>query len=183
MGNELETGRQQDHPSDVPAAPAANDKERHKLIAELSTQGMLTNGLLMIDLTRECIPVEEQMFLKELKERVLEVQKGDMSTLEGMLTAQAVALDSMFCAIGKRGNANLEQYPNAAEKYLKLALKAQSQCRSTIEALAIIKNPQPYIQNNRAQYQQVNNAVLPHTREKPDMTNELDSHHAEAPYA
>jgi hypothetical protein len=31
----------------------------------------------------------------------------------------------------------------ACETYLRLALKAQSQCRATLETLAAIRNPQP----------------------------------------
>jgi hypothetical protein len=42
---------------------------------------------------------------------------------------------------------------------MRLALKAQGQCRATVETLAFIKNPQPYIQNNRAHYQQINNGI------------------------
>jgi hypothetical protein len=33
------------------------------------------------------------------------------------------------------------EYVNAAETYMRLALKAQSQCRTTLETLAGIKNP------------------------------------------
>ncbi len=52
------------------------------------------------------------------------------------------------------------EYFDAADKYMRLALKAQLQCRTTIESLVEIKNPKPYIQNNRAQYQQVNNGTV-----------------------
>jgi len=75
---------------------------------------------------------------------------------------------------------------NAAEKYMRLALKAQGQCRATLETLAAIKNPQPYIQNNKAQYQQVNNGTAPsegnnqtstrthaHAEKNPENTNGL----------
>lgn len=57
---------------------------------------------------------------------------------------------------------------------MRLALKAQSQCRNTIEALAEIKNPKPYIQNNRAQYQQVNNGNQSLVRgQNPNDANKL----------
>jgi hypothetical protein len=53
-------------------------------------------------------------------------------------------------------------YLDAAERYLRLALKAQSQCRANIETLAEIKNPKPLafvLQANIASGpQQVNNA-------------------------
>ena len=55
------------------------------------------------------------------------------------------------------------EYLPAAETYLRLALKAQAQCRATVEALAEIKNPRPVAfvkQANIAQGpQQVNNRI------------------------
>ena len=35
------------------------------------------------------------------------------------------------------------QYLDAADKYMCLALQAQSQCRTTVGALGELKNPQP----------------------------------------
>jgi hypothetical protein len=55
-------------------------------------------------------------------------------------------------------------YMEACETYLRLALKAQSQCRTTIEALAFIKNPQPtaFIRQQNVGYnQQVNDGAAP----------------------
>ena len=53
---------------------------------------------------------------------------------------------------------------NAMDRYLRLALKAQSQCRATLETLATIKNP-PVIYAKQANIangpQQVNNGSLP----------------------
>jgi hypothetical protein len=82
---------------------------------------------------------------------------------------------------------------HVVDKYMKLALKAQSQCRATLETLAEIKNPRPYIQNNRAEYQQVNNGAAiesggtsqqyaqahTRTRENQNPSNELLSAHSE----
>ncbi|WP_174425517.1 hypothetical protein [Cupriavidus basilensis] len=56
------------------------------------------------------------------------------------------------------------------ETYMRLALKAQAQARSTTEALGMLKNPAPYIKqaNIAAGHQQVNNhtyaSASPHTR-------------------
>ena len=53
------------------------------------------------------------------------------------------------------------EYMNATETYLRLALKAQGQCRATLETLAMIKNPQPVAFVRQANIahgpQQVNN--------------------------
>jgi hypothetical protein len=58
-----------------------------------------------------------------------------------MLTAQAHTLDAIFNSLAQRAALNMGEYIQACETYLKLALRAQSQCRTTWEALATIKNP------------------------------------------
>jgi hypothetical protein len=55
---------------------------------------------------------------------------------------------------------NMGEYIKAADTYLRLALKAQSQCRATLETLATIKNP-PIVYARQANIangpQQINN--------------------------
>tara|TARA_B100001989_G_scaffold243571_1_gene211409 strand:- start:3629 stop:4264 length:636 start_codon:yes stop_codon:yes gene_type:complete len=121
------------------------------------------------------------------------VHEGDLKRAESMLISQAHTLDSLFAELLSRSRMNMGEYMNAAEKYMRLALKAQSQCRTTLEALAEIKNPKPYIQNNKAQYQQVNNGTLePHAHGGnlkqanellEDKTNEQESLDAGTPQA
>lgn len=60
-----------------------------------------------------------------------------------MLAAQTIALNAVFSDIAWRAARNTMEYLPATETYLRLALKAQAQCRATIEALAEIKNPRP----------------------------------------
>ncbi len=83
-----------------------------------------------------------------------------------MLIAKAHSLDAIFNALLRRASANAESgYTQAAETYMRLGLKAQAQCRATIEALVNMKNPRPvaYVQQtNIAQGpQQVNNGPQP----------------------
>lgn len=55
------------------------------------------------------------------------------------MTTQAHILDAIFNNLARRAiNA---EYLDNLDRYLKLALGAQSQCRATWEALATIKNP------------------------------------------
>jgi hypothetical protein len=97
--------------------------------------------------------------VKELREQTKTVKGGDMAMVESMLYGQAVALQTVFTSLARRAALNAGEYINASETYMKLALRAQSQCRATLETLAIIKNPMPYIkQANIANGpQQVNN--------------------------
>jgi hypothetical protein len=81
------------------------------------------------------------------------------------LAIQAHTLDTIFNELARRSAANVGEYMEAAERYMRLALKAQSQCRATIETLAEIKNPKPVAFVQQANIangpQQVNNGPLP----------------------
>ena len=97
--------------------------------------------------------------VEHLREKAEKIQDGNMNPVEAMLYGQAQALQSIFTNMARRSAINAGEYINASETYMKLALKAQSQCRATLETLAIVKNPMPYIrQANIANGpQQVNN--------------------------
>ena len=87
---------------------------------------------------------------------------GDLGRGEAMLTTQAHILDAIFNNLARRAiNA---EYMNNFDRYLKLALRAQSQCRATWETLSTMKNPPMagYVgQANIAHgHQQVNNTSL-----------------------
>ena len=61
--------------------------------------------------------------------------------MEETLTAQAVALDAIFNEMARRAALNMGEYINAAETYLRLGLKAQAQCRATLQTLFEMKDP------------------------------------------
>ena len=93
-----------------------------------------------------------------LREQTQAVHRGDMKAAEAMLMNQATALQSLFVKLTETGlQAGLLRQQETA---LRLALKAQSQCRATLETLAAIKNP-PVIFAKQANIahgpQQVNN--------------------------
>ncbi|WP_052181170.1 hypothetical protein [Plesiomonas sp. ZOR0011] len=91
-----------------------------------------------------------------------QVAAGNLTPLEKMLTSQALVLDQLFGDLTRRALGAPHQ--RGREVDLKLALKAQAQCRATAEALAEIKLPKPKIfakQANVAHMQQVNNAAPP----------------------
>jgi hypothetical protein len=86
-----------------------------------------------------------------------------------MLLTQAHTLDVIFNALAQRAGANIGTRKDAAETYLRMALKAQSQCRTTLEALAEIKAPKSATfikQANIAGQQQVNNGTANAAHEK-----------------
>jgi hypothetical protein len=95
------------------------------------------------------------------------VGRGDLSRAESMLMVQAHTLDALFNTLARRSALNAGQYLGACETYMRLALKAQSQCRATLETLAEIKNPKPLAFVQQANItngpQQINNNSAPRT--------------------
>ncbi len=68
-------------------------------------------------------------------------RNGDKSLASDILAAQAVTLDTMFTELARRSAANMGEYLDASERYMRLALKAQANCRATLEALAKLHQP------------------------------------------
>jgi len=108
-----------------------------------------------------------QGFVDELSAQIDAVHAGDMKRPEAILIAQAHTLNDLFNTLARRAASNMGEYLTAAERYLRLALKAQSQCRATLETLSEVKNPAMVYakQANIAQNQQVNNGIPARTRE------------------
>lgn len=120
-----------------------------------------------------------------MQEKVGKVNMGDLTELEATLTAQSVTLDTMFNELARRAVLNMGEHLSATETYMRLALKAQSQCARTIEVLAAMKNP-PVVYAKQANIahgnQQVNNGsnqsnthadAHPHTGRIINQPNEL----------
>lgn len=88
------------------------------------------------------------------------VNRGDLSQAEAMLMNQATALQSLFARLAERGmgGTSLAQF----EANMRMALRAQAQCRATLETLATIKNP-PLVFAKQANIangpQQINNGT------------------------
>jgi hypothetical protein len=117
--------------------------------------------------------------VNEVQRQGRQVQRGDLSQAEAMLISQAQALDAIFGSLAR--TSQNDKPLEIAETYLRLALKAQSQCRATLETLANIKNP-PLVFAKQANishgHQQVNNGsgdrkALSRTREIESTPNKL----------
>lgn len=101
-----------------------------------------------------------------LEQASSQVNGNSMNGLEAMLTSQAIALDAVFSKLAFTAHAVLHSGRlDQADKYLRLAMKAQSQSRATVETLANMKAPRAVAfvaQANIAHgHQQVNNPA-PH---------------------
>ena len=97
--------------------------------------------------------------IKTLEKTIQQIKSGDLSKIEEMYISQAMALEVMFTSLARRAKAQekLLQY----ETHMRFALKAQNQCRATLQALVQLKQPSNTTfvkQANIAQgHQQVNN--------------------------
>jgi hypothetical protein len=119
-----------------------------------------------------------------LVEQCEAVEAGNLGRVTGTLVAQAHSLDAIFVKLARRAEDNMREHFSAAEALLKLALKAQSQCRATLETLAAIKSPPTVFaqQANIAHgHQQVNNGPAPARADAiKNRPNELlDGNHGE----
>ena len=104
-----------------------------------------------------------------LREQGEAVNAGNLAQAEAMLMNQATALQTVFARLVERGMGCTEIAPFEAN--LRMGLRAQSQCRATLETLAAIKNPSSVAFVRQANIahgpQQVNNGRRrPRAREK-----------------
>ena len=136
-----------------------------RAVAESVVTGTLVNAVLTKRFT-SALP--DEMFnltecVKVITTTIGEVQGGDLRTGEALLTGQAVALNAIFSELARRAALNMGEHLGATEAYMRLALKAQGQCRATIETLAAMKNPPVVFARqaniNNGGQQQVNNGA------------------------
>ncbi len=95
---------------------------------------------------------------------------------EALLLTQTQSLDMIFNDLVQRFYDKVGDF-EAGERLLRLAFKAQSQSRATIETLFLVKNPPSATFVNQANMttgpQQVNNNAISRARETESMQNEL----------
>jgi len=146
--------------------PEARNLPYDKLVAQCAVDGIVSNARTLVSFGS---PTFGELSLTEcavvLRETAKRLNDGDLSAAVTMLSCQAVTLNAMFGELARRAGLNMGENLGATETYLRLALKAQSQCRATLETLANVKNP-PVVYarqaniNNGGQ-QQVNNSTVP----------------------
>lgn len=161
----------------VLAGSTAHGRAVARMVAKPSTNA----AAVMTDYCKQSFGEQSIASLADaLDENIGDVVAGDMKQCESMLVGQAYALQSMFMSLARRAAAS-KHLPNT-EALMRMALRAQNQCRMTLETLATVKNP-PVVfakQMNVANGpQQINNGIVApgihaHTgNENCDKTNEL----------
>ena len=71
-----------------------------------------------------------QAVVDELQAQAEAASGNDLSRLEGMLTIQAHTLDALFNTCARTSALNAGEFPEAMERYMRLALRAQAQPKS-----------------------------------------------------
>ena len=66
---------------------------------------------------------------------------GNLAMSSRLLMTQAITLDGLFTQLARRALPLMAEHPQAMERYMRLALKAQSNSRATLEALAKLHQP------------------------------------------
>ena len=161
---------------------AVEGKDVSQIATDLALSGSANNVITAISFaTARFDDMNLMQGIETVQRLQKEVRDGNLSAMENMLTAQAVALDAIFNSLAQRASLNVGEHLAACESYLRLALKAQAQCAKTLETLATIKNP-PSVsfvkQANIGNQVQVNNGNAS-TRPKgaDSATNQREIHH------
>lgn len=149
-------------------------------IARLATRPTVQAAITLKEYGKGLGDLDLSALIEMLSEQTKAANEGKLGRAEAMLTTQAHTLDAIFNNLARRAiNA---EYMDNLDRYLKLALRAQSQCRATWEALATIKNPPVagYVRQANIAHgpQQVNNAPnasdgAPRAGDNPNLQNKL----------
>lgn len=149
---------------DLATAPESRytPAERAEILSTMVVKGEQLSAVTATYAQRQAEGISFISALEAQREQFAEVvQRGNMKPAEGMLLAQAVTLNAIFAELATRAAENIGVRPDSFERYMRLALKAQSQSRTTLETLAEVKSPfrGAYVrQANFANgHQQVNN--------------------------
>lgn len=157
----------------IPCQSGPSDDEKGRAYANLINSPELAAHRIVSMMQPKNLAEEIDVpgMLETLRDQAAAVQRGDLAHAEAMLINQASALQSVFVRLSERA---MEQahMPNL-EGFMRLALRAQSQCRATLETLAAIKNP-PIVYARQANVttgpQQVNNGIP-----APSQAREIES--------
>jgi hypothetical protein len=77
--------------------------------------------------------------IEELEKKIQRIKSGDMGSIEEMLIGQSHTLQTIFICLARR--ASIEKNSQNFQTFMNLALRAQNQSRSTLQALVDVKSP------------------------------------------
>ncbi len=150
----------------APAEHQADPKARAKTSGRLTAEGILPLAIIAQAYGKGL--AGEEIDLIAMHEQIVTTGRaasdGKLGAAEQLLQAQALTLNAIFAELARRAAMNMGAHLDAAETYMRLALKAQAQSRATLQTLIEAKNPRAVTfmrQANVAQQQVVNNGTQP----------------------
>jgi hypothetical protein len=117
-------------------------------LARLMLGPQFKNGFLAYQFSQSLFtnqPPEIGDVADEASRLIEKATAGDLQVVSQTLTAQAMALDAIFADCATNALANRGKYPDAFQRYMTMAFKAQSNCRTTLEALAKLHQPREQV--------------------------------------
>lgn len=152
-------------------------------VARLALTPECLSASVLID-SRTVAGLEITAVMEELQRQTAALNSGDLTRAEDMLLAQAHTLDGLFAQLASQ--AMRSQQRDGLESYMRLALKAQNQARTTLQTLGELKAPKQVAfvqQANIGNQVQINNGKIQqpaHTRKTKKKQNELlEAEHGE----
>jgi hypothetical protein len=127
--------------------------------AALMVEGLGTNAVTAAGFSKMLGELDLTQCMRALMAETRRVQNGNLGGLEAILAAQAVSLNAIFTQLAYE--TSKMTIVDQIDRFTRLALKAQTQCRATCESLAVIKNPPVFARQANITHgpQQVNNGV------------------------
>lgn len=130
-------------PAPAEPGPIIGPANRGKMIAQVSIAPAMRHAMASQAYAAPVMGDEASWVdtTDALAERMKSARSGNKKVASDMLTAQAVTLDTVFTEMLRRAGDNMGEYPEAAERYMRMALKAQANSRATLEALMRLHQP------------------------------------------
>ncbi len=145
-----------------------NGEDPVEQLARIMTGPRLASAIALSTISKPLLNLDEKLDLTAtrlaLREASDRLNADDLSDVKSMLYSQASALNLLFAEMTSKSFSNLKgNCFEAGKAYLGLALKAQNQCRMTLETLGNIVQPPAIFAKqaniNNGGQQQVNNGV------------------------
>ena len=122
------------------AEPTDSELKEARGTAKLATHPSVNAAMVIKEFGKRFGYLNAGELAVQLKDRMNDVSNNDLRSCVEMLYCQAPALQAIFVASAHRAALSEEWFPNY-EAHMRIAMRAQSQCRQTLETLAQIKNP------------------------------------------
>ena len=132
--------------------------------AEFMLEGLAMNAMVGLVFSTKLGDLDLTECFAQMLRNAEATAGGNSKSQESILAAQVISTNAIFTDLAILARRNLDNGLNVFERLMRLALKAQSNCRATAEALALMQNP-PTVFARQANFangpQQVNNGLPP----------------------